>query len=702
MSGPLDSAKIPTASVVGGTYNVVAPAPVDGQSLSLQQDANGNLLVNVAVGGGSSGTVKIEDTTGASLLSNGSGALNVAVVSGGGSNASVGTIGAAAPTSATEIGVVDGSGNLQHITTNSTTFTSKFAADVNLLGTLGTAFTTAGFVDVKGADGNVFIRQATAANLNATVVGTGTFAVQEATLDAALIAQEATTSGVKGLTAFGAVTTAAPTYTTGKSDSLSLTTAGALRVDGSGVTQPVSLTSTTITGTVAVTQSTSPWVNNLTQVAGTSLGATAVTNFGSAPAAAAVPGVNASLFAGVTGITATGTSLNANITNTAGPFTVAQATAANLNATLVGTKTNNSAAPSANTNVGALGAIANASGPLWTEGNQVLESVDLNGGLRTMGSNIPQVTAAWTSATALNTVLQQTCIGYGTVLLTLNQGSTITGGTVAFEVSDTVAGTNWYSISGLSQFSLASATGVASTYTFVANTNASFQFSVAGWAAFRVRLSLALSGTATVNVGIQAVAQSPALSQVNVNNTTAPVNVRGTVNGASVADDLAQVNFFQSSGSTSNPLYTANSIYGGAFSGAANAALQGWSKMRTPTVFRTVSATASGNTAIWTPGSGNKFRLLKLFIQVTDNASLASGGVLTVDIQDSSTTTNITFSVFVPTTAVTTTIGDGAEIQLDLGQFGILSAAANNVLNVNLSSALATGVCRIIAMGTEE
>jgi hypothetical protein len=69
------------------------------------------------------------------------------------------------------IGVVrnaDGAGNL--LTTNSTTFASKFALDANLLGTLGTAFTTAGKVDVKAADGDVFVRQATAANLNATVV----------------------------------------------------------------------------------------------------------------------------------------------------------------------------------------------------------------------------------------------------------------------------------------------------------------------------------------------------------------------------------------------------------------------------------------------------------------------------------------------------------------------------------------------------
>lgn len=61
----------------------------------------------------------------------------------------------------------DGSGN--GLTTNSTTFTSKFALDSNLLGTLGTAFSTPGFVDIKGADGNVFVRNLTAANFLATV-----------------------------------------------------------------------------------------------------------------------------------------------------------------------------------------------------------------------------------------------------------------------------------------------------------------------------------------------------------------------------------------------------------------------------------------------------------------------------------------------------------------------------------------------------
>lgn len=110
------------------------------------------------------------------------------------------------------------------------------------------------------------------------------------------LAQASTTSGQKGNLILGAVTTAAPSYTTAQSDPLSLTTTGALRVDGSAVTQPVSLTSTTITGTVAVTES-GTW--------------------------------NVGLSSGINAI--------GSITNTS--FAATQATAASLNATVVGTGT---------------------------------------------------------------------------------------------------------------------------------------------------------------------------------------------------------------------------------------------------------------------------------------------------------------------------------------------------------------------------
>jgi hypothetical protein len=70
--------------------------------------------------------------------------------------------------------------------------------------------------------------------------------VTDSTLE---LVQASTTSGQKGALVQGAVTTSAPTYTTAQTDPLSLTTAGALRVDGSGVTQPVSGTVTANAGT---------------------------------------------------------------------------------------------------------------------------------------------------------------------------------------------------------------------------------------------------------------------------------------------------------------------------------------------------------------------------------------------------------------------------------------------------------------------
>ena len=53
-------------------------------------------------------------------------------------------------------------------------------------------------------------------------------------------AQGSATAAQTGILAEAAVTTAAPTYTTAQTSPLSLTLAGGLRVDGSGVTQPIS------------------------------------------------------------------------------------------------------------------------------------------------------------------------------------------------------------------------------------------------------------------------------------------------------------------------------------------------------------------------------------------------------------------------------------------------------------------------------
>lgn len=74
------------------------------------------------------------------------------------------------------------------------------------------------------------------------------------------VAQASTTSGQNGALMQGATTTAAPTYTTAKTNPLSLTTAGALRTDASATTQPVSgtVSCNAGTGTLAVSIATAP------------------------------------------------------------------------------------------------------------------------------------------------------------------------------------------------------------------------------------------------------------------------------------------------------------------------------------------------------------------------------------------------------------------------------------------------------------
>lgn len=101
---------------------------------------------------------------------------------------------------------------------------------------------------------SVTVTQATGSNLHA-VIDSGSVTANAGTnlntsalaldtsVNGLLLSQASTTAGQKGPLLLAAVTTAAPSYTTAQSNPLSLTTAGALRVDGSAVTQPVSAAS---------------------------------------------------------------------------------------------------------------------------------------------------------------------------------------------------------------------------------------------------------------------------------------------------------------------------------------------------------------------------------------------------------------------------------------------------------------------------
>jgi hypothetical protein len=215
-------------------------------------------------------------------------------------------------------------------------FTAAQNAKHDITTIAGTAPTTAGFIDIKGADGNVFVRQATATNLNAAVVGTGTagapagniLTVQGVTsmtkllvtpdsvalpanqsVNVAQIAGTNTvTGGVAGIIAVGGNVANAVTAT-----------ANPVPVGGIFSTTPATLTN----GQTATFQFTA--AQNLKQDL-TTWGATVLgtpTNFGTTPGAVVAGSVNASLFLGTTAArsnqTTTGTgTMDVNIVGSLG------------------------------------------------------------------------------------------------------------------------------------------------------------------------------------------------------------------------------------------------------------------------------------------------------------------------------------------------------------------------------------------------
>jgi hypothetical protein len=126
-------------------------------------------------------------------------------------------------------------------------------------------------------------------------------------LDATLgRSQGSTTSGQTGPLIQGAVTTAAPSYTTAQTSPLSLTTAGALRTDASATTQPVS-------GTVTANAGSGTFATNVSQINGiTPLMGNGVTGTGSLRVTVASDNTAFSVNATATGAAAHGASISGN------------------------------------------------------------------------------------------------------------------------------------------------------------------------------------------------------------------------------------------------------------------------------------------------------------------------------------------------------------------------------------------------------
>lgn len=124
--------------------------------------------------------------------------------------------------------------------------------------------------------------------------------------------------------------------------------------------------------------------------------------------------------------------------------------------------------------------------------------------------------------------------------------------------------------------------------------------------------------------------------------------------------------------------------------------------LRTPTIFKQNTATASGSTALWTPAAGKKFRLMRYMITVPSNSVAGAQADLVMSLLDGAGAIGVAHVCNIPVAAVLTAAPPlYVSGWIDLGN-GILSALANNVLNMNLSFALTGGQVNFLACGTEE
>lgn len=120
---------------------------------------------------------------------------------------------------------------------------------------------------------------------------------------------------------------------------------------------------------------------------------------------------------------------------------------------------------------------------------------------------------------------------------------------------------------------------------------------------------------------------------------------------------------------------------------------------RAPNVFKSIVTTQASNVPVWSPAAGKKFRLMRVWMDVTADAAAATAGPVTISLLDNSTQIGIARSAYVPGTA-----GSSAswQVTMDLGPDGYVSSAPNSTLNVLLNRALTSGTVRVVVAGTEE
>lgn len=222
--------------------------------------------------------------------------------------------------------------------------------------------------------------------------------------------------------------------------------------------------------------------------------------------------------------------------------------------------------------------------------------------------------------------------------------------------------------------------------------NQIYYFSIPAGVHVRIRTTAYTSGTIDGNISLSSVVHAQQLPYSFDSGNVLRVSVLGNSGSAGIGANAVSDN--SNIGNTLST-YAAQALFSPPT--GANAL----KLVRNIEIFKTATATASGDTALWTPTASKKFRLMRLRIEVTADVSTSGGAVIDVILRDASTGLPVAFSFYAPAAAITTNPGVYSTGWIDLGN-GILSTTINNILNINLSAALATGKVRVIAVGTEE
>lgn len=295
--------------------------------------------------------------------------------------------------------------------------------------------------------------------ISAATLPLPTGASTEATLAKVPLAQASITSGQSGSLIQGAVTTAAPSYTTAQTNPLSLTTAGALRVDNSAVTQPVSAAALPLPSN-ASTETTLVKLANAQSSASASQSGPLIQGSVTTAAPTYTTGNTNPLSLTTGGLLRVDASSGATA-----PSNIAQYGGA---ATSLGQKTSSSSVPVV------LASDQTVFADLFNSGSVTTQNLNPNTGVATASS-----TVAVTGVNGMSNASVQVTGVY----------------TGALTAQATVDGSNWVALTGI----LNTATG-ALTATIASAAVGIFQIDVAGFAQVRITALAAVTGTATVTV----------------------------------------------------------------------------------------------------------------------------------------------------------------------------------------------------------